>query len=306
MQDRVNASAPSQTLELFEADLLDDGAFDDAVRDCSVCFHTASPFWMDDRITDPQAQLVEPAERGTLNVLRSCAKAAAARTGDRLERVVLTSSFAALMNTDNPPDHRYDEAEWNTSSAPGAADGAFPEPANAHAYRWSKTVAERSAWEFVRGLGGGDSAAMTLACINPPMVLGVNKQQLAGSAANLNQSSLIVHNLLSGNAKEVMPGSVGFTDAADVAKAHILAAQTPGAAGQRYLCSGTTATWATVADVLRRLYPSMPIPANNNDPEQPCLDLANDKIRAELGMQFEPLDVTLKRQGDALISAGLL
>ena len=210
------------------------------------------------------------------------------------------------MNTDNPPDHRYDEAEWNTSSAPGAADGAFPEPANAHAYRWSKTVAERSAWEFVRGLGGGDSAAMTLACINPPMVLGVNKQQLAGSAANLNQSSLIVHNLLSGNAKEVMPGSVGFTDAADVAKAHILAAQTPGAAGQRYLCSGTTATWATVADVLRRLYPSMPIPADNNDPEQPCLDLANDKIRAELGMQFEPLDVTLKRQGDALISAGLL
>ena len=169
----------------------------------------------------------------------------------------------------------------------------------------AQPVAERAAWQFMQGLSG-DSAAMTLASINPPMVLGVNKQQLNGSAMNLNQSSLIVYNLLSGNAKEVMPGSVGFTDVADVAKAHILAAQNPNAAGQRYLCSGTSATWAAVADILRRLYPSMPIPPNTHSAEQPCLDLANNKIRAELGMQFEPLDVTLKRQGDALISAGLL
>ena len=92
---------------------------------------------MDDRITDPVAQLVEPAEQGTLNVLRSCEESGS------VERVVVTSSFAAAMNVGGrepwPADFAYNEAHWNVSSAP-FPDGTFPEPANAHAYRWSKTA----------------------------------------------------------------------------------------------------------------------------------------------------------------------
>ena len=49
-------------------DLLKPGSFDAAVAGSEVCFHTASPFWMDARITDPWAQLVEPAEQGTVSV----------------------------------------------------------------------------------------------------------------------------------------------------------------------------------------------------------------------------------------------
>ena len=74
-------------------------------------FHTASPFFLAN-ITDPQKQLVEPAVKGTENVLRSVAKAR-----DTVKRVVLTSSVAAVRSPGfakppvNPP--LYGEHDWN-------------------------------------------------------------------------------------------------------------------------------------------------------------------------------------------------
>lgn len=106
----------------------------------------------------------------------------------------------------------------------------------------------------------------------------------------------------------VMPGSVGFVDVADVAKAHVLAAQVPRASGQRYLCSGETRTWLDVVDMLRVLYPNAPLPTACPDGSttQPCLLLKNDKIKSELGLEFVPLEQTLRAQCEALERAGLL
>ena len=216
-------------------DLLTPGSFDAAVASAEVCFHTASPFWMDGRISDPWAQLVHPAEKGTLNVLDACAKRSSS-----VRRVVLTSSFAASMNVGGnvpwPADFQYTEEHWNVSSAPDA-EGAFPEPVNGHAYRWSKTVAEKAAWAHPATDGKFD-----LVTLMPPMVLGENKQTL-DSVEDLNQSSLILYSLLAGKMVHVMPGSVGFVDVADVARAHVLGAQVASAGGQRYMCSGVTKTW---------------------------------------------------------------
>ena len=105
-----------------------------------------------------------------------------------------------------------------------------------------------------------------------------------------------------------MPGSVGFVDVADVARAHVRAAQVGVAGGQRYLCSGVTKTWLDVVQDLRELYPSAPLPTSCADGSttQPCMLLVNDKIKAELGLEFVPLKQTLKTQCDALVRAGLL
>lgn len=282
-------------------DLLAPGSFDTAVADAEVCFHIASPFWMDARITDPWTQLVDPAEQGTKNVLDACAS-----ESSKVRRVVLTSSFAALMNVGGrepwPMDFEYTEEHWNVSSAPDEA-GAFPEPVNGHAYRWSKTVAEKAAWDHTAVANG----KFDLTTILPPMVLGSNKQAIS-SLDDLNQSSLILYNLMAGRMEHVMPGSVGFVDVEDVAKAHILAAQTPAAGGQRYLCSGTTKTWLEVVAMLRDLYPKAPLPTTCPDGSntQLCMHLKNDKIMAELGLEFVPLQQTLKAQCEALGRAGLL
>jgi nucleoside-diphosphate-sugar epimerase len=282
-------------------DLLSTGSFDAAVAASDVCFHTASPFWMDSRITDPWAQLVHPAERGTLNVLDACTKAAS-----QVKRVVLTSSFASLMNvggrTPWPMDFHYSEEHWNVSSAPDG-DGAFPEPVNAHAYRWSKTAAEKAAWAHPAVTGG----QLELVTILPPMVLGENKQVLR-AVSDLNQSSLLLFNMLAGKMEHVPPGSVGFVDVADVARAHVLGAEVAAAGGERYLCSGSTKTWLEVVAMLKRLFPDAPLPTTCADGStvQPCLLLKNDKIKTELGIEFTPLEQTLKAQCDALTRSGLL
>ena len=59
-----------------------------------------------------------------------------------------------------PMDFHYTEEHWNESSAPDDA-GAFPEPVNAHAYRWSKTAAERAAWGH-KAVTGGQLALTTI------------------------------------------------------------------------------------------------------------------------------------------------
>ncbi|KAI7750178.1 hypothetical protein M8C21_024575 [Ambrosia artemisiifolia] len=83
-----------ERLHLFKADLLEDGSFDAAINGCDGVFHTASPFFS--AISDPQTELIEPAVKGTLNVLGSCSKASS------VKRVVVTSSLAAVAFNARP------------------------------------------------------------------------------------------------------------------------------------------------------------------------------------------------------------
>lgn len=57
-------------LELFEADLMKEGSFDDAMSDCRTVIHTASPYFLD-KPNDPYKQLILPASEGTSNILNS-------------------------------------------------------------------------------------------------------------------------------------------------------------------------------------------------------------------------------------------
>ncbi|KAL1362374.1 hypothetical protein HN51_010636 [Arachis hypogaea] len=78
-----------ERLQLFKADLLEEGSFDSAIRDCHGVFHVASPVLLD--VQDPQKELIDPAVKGTINVLKSCAKTPS------VKRVVLTSSMATNL-----------------------------------------------------------------------------------------------------------------------------------------------------------------------------------------------------------------
>uniref|UniRef100_A0A2C9VIK4 NAD-dependent epimerase/dehydratase domain-containing protein n=1 Tax=Manihot esculenta TaxID=3983 RepID=A0A2C9VIK4_MANES len=78
-----------ERLQLLKADLLEGGSFDAAVDGCEAVFHTASPVSLQAN-ADPQVELVDPAVKGTLNVLRSYAKVPS------IKKVIITSSFASL------------------------------------------------------------------------------------------------------------------------------------------------------------------------------------------------------------------
>ena len=58
-------------LELVEGcDLTVMGSFQQAVAGCVCVFHTASPFWVDARVTNAHEQLVTPAVNGTVHPSR--------------------------------------------------------------------------------------------------------------------------------------------------------------------------------------------------------------------------------------------
>ena len=105
--------ATADTLALFEADLLDEIAFDECVAGARCVFHTASPF-VTSNITDPHRELIAPALTGTRNLFSAINRAVV--WGAAPPRVVLTSSVAALMGTAADKATYFDESDWNLSS----------------------------------------------------------------------------------------------------------------------------------------------------------------------------------------------
>nr|GMC82334.1 cinnamoyl-CoA reductase 1-like [Ipomoea batatas] len=83
-----------ERLHLFEADLLEKNSFDDAINGCEGVFHTASPVSFSPSAT--KTELVDPALKGTLNVLGSCVRTPS------VKRVVVTSSTASIFVKRNP------------------------------------------------------------------------------------------------------------------------------------------------------------------------------------------------------------
>lgn len=98
----------AERLKLFQAELLTVGSFDETIAGCEYVIHTASPYILD--VKDPQHDLVDPALKGTLNVLQACNKSGS------VKKIVLTSSVAAVF--DEPiSGHIYTEKDWNKTSS---------------------------------------------------------------------------------------------------------------------------------------------------------------------------------------------
>ena len=124
--DELAASA-SGTIRYFKADLLEDGSYADAMKGCELVYHTASPYFLN--VKNPQKELIDPALKGTQNVLNQASKT------DTVKRVVVTSSCAA-MHTDATecevaPGGILTEEMWNTTAS-----------LEYQPYYYSKTLAE--------------------------------------------------------------------------------------------------------------------------------------------------------------------
>ncbi|XP_062173274.1 phenylacetaldehyde reductase-like [Alnus glutinosa] len=261
-----------ERLHLFKANLLEEGSFNSAIEGCECVFHTASPFYNDAK--DPQAELLDPAIKGTLNVLNSCAKSPS------VKRVVLTSSIAAVAYNGRPrtPDVVVDETWFS--------DPEVCKQANQW-YVVSKTLAEEAAWKFAKEKG------IDLVAINPSMVIGPLLQP------TLNTSAAVISNLLNG--AQVFPNlTFGWVDVRDVAKAHIQAYEIPSASG-RYCVVGRVAHYSEVVRTLRELYPSLRLPEKCADdkPFVPTYQVSKERAKS-LGIEFTPFEVSLKDTVESL------
>ncbi|KAI3449978.1 hypothetical protein Pfo_006643 [Paulownia fortunei] len=261
-----------ERLHLIKANLLEEGSFDAVVDGCDGVFHTASPFFL--ATTDPQAELIDPALKGTLNVLRSCAKTPS------ISRVVLTSSIVAVFANGKPrtPEVLVDETWWS--------DPEFCRQMQQW-YMLSKTVAEDAAWKFVKEKG------IDMVAINPAMVIGPLLQP------TLNTSSAAILNLING--AETYPNATfGWVSVKDVANAHILAFENSSANG-RYCMVESVAHLSEIVRILREFYPTLQLPEKCADdkPFVPTYQVSKERAKS-LGVEFTPLEKSIKETVESL------
>lgn len=229
------ADQSAGTLRLFEANLLDDGSFDEATQGCEIVIHMASPFLVTN-YKDPIKELIDPAIKGTENVLNSVNRTPS------VKRVVVTSSIAStygdaidILKTKN---NSFDESHWNTTSS-----------AKHQPYYYSKVAAERKAWEMNMA-----QSRWQLVCLNPSLVLGpsLTSTTQSGSVEVLQQFGNGI--TLFGVPKMWN----GLVDVRDVAEAHIKAAFSDKAKG-RYILNDKSLTLLEMGKLLRqhfgRCYP---------------------------------------------------
>lgn len=228
------ASKLSGSIKYFKADLLTDGAYDEAMKDCELVFHTASPFVRS--VKDAQKDLVDPAKKGTRNVLESANKT------ESVKRVVVTSSCAAIygdaIDTLSMPNQELTEETWNTSSS------LTHQP-----YSFSKTEAEKEAWAVSKKQDRWD-----LVTVNPSFVLGPGINPHGTS-----ESFTIVKQIGNGDFKMGAPEfNIGCVDVRDLAVGHYQAGFTPEAKG-RYILSGENSGFGQLAAFIKEEHPAYPI-----------------------------------------------
>ena len=290
------------TVELFEADLLKNGSFQEAMADCELVIHNASPFKMFG-IKDPHKELIEPALEGTRNVLTSATRIPSVR------RIVFTSSYVAVygdaIDIRTSPNEVFTEGDWNTTST-----------RNHQPYYYSKTVAEKEAWRIA-----GEQTQWDLVVVNPGFVLGP-------SLTNRTDSFSIdfMLSVMKGTYKRGAPDRYfGVVDVRDVAKAHLLAGTISSASGRHILVAGTL-TFLEIANILRKKYGDYPLPKRNAP--RPFLYLFalfqgipwkniklnvgipiqfdNSYSRVDLGVEYTPVEKTLHDHAAQIIESGLL
>ncbi|BBG96415.1 NAD(P)-binding Rossmann-fold superfamily protein [Prunus dulcis] len=285
-----------ERLQLFKADLLEEGSFNSVVEGSEVIVFKVKFFMLKNvhrmltissqlqKELSAMAELIDPALKGTLNVLRSCAKVPS------IKRVVITSSMAAVAFNGKPlaPDVIIDESWFS--------DLAVCEKLKLW-YMISKTLAEDAAWKFTK------DNRIDMVAINPGLVIGPLLQP------TLNTSVEPVLKLINGTPKPLLYDFIiqsflieiyEWVDVRDVANAHILAFENASASG-RYCLVARIAHCSEVVKLLRGLFPALKIPEKCADdkPFTPIYQVSKERAQA-LGVKFTPLEVTLKDTVESL------
>ncbi|NJL14416.1 MAG: aldehyde reductase [Microscillaceae bacterium] len=219
-----NTQFEEERLEFLVLDLNQDQGWTEAAQGCDFVMHVASP--VPAQLPRHADELIIPAKGGTLRALKAAHEAG-------IKRVVLTSSVAAICYGYPPQKTAFTEADWTNLQGH-----------NLSPYIKSKTIAEKAAWDFVK------DKDLELVTVNPGGVLGPVLEKDYGTSAE------IVKKMMEG----ALPGfpRIGFplVDVRDVARMHLLAMETPEAAGQRFICANDYIWFDEIGQVLKTHFPA--------------------------------------------------
>ncbi|KAI1819195.1 NAD dependent epimerase/dehydratase [Xylaria intraflava] len=227
-------------------DIAQPNAFDEVMQTPGLDYvqHTASPFHF--RFTDAKTEMLDPAILGTTSLLEAVKKYA-----PTVKRVIITSSFAAILSEKllTDPSKTWSEADWN----PDPYERGLTGPPGT-TYRVSKTLAEKTAWEFKEK----ENPNFDIATINPPMVFGPVLHHLS-SLASINTSNGNMAALTVGKWKDELPptGVYLWVDVRDVAKGHVEAMERPEAGGNRFFMTAGHYANKDIPPIVRKHFPQL-------------------------------------------------
>jgi nucleoside-diphosphate-sugar epimerase len=210
---------PGDRLSFAVADLTDDAGWDEAVRGVEYVLHVASPLG-DETSRDADA-LIIPAREGALRVLR-------AATAGGVKRVLMTSAANAASPSSYTAEGITDETLWTVD------DPSLP------AYRRSKTLAEKAAWDFMADYDGPTE----LTTILPGAVFGPILTD-----GNLG-SVRIIARMIQGDLPGAPRIGLEVVDVRDLADLHLRAMTAPEAGGERFLGTGEFVWMREIAQTL--------------------------------------------------------
>lgn len=243
---------------------------------------------------------LEPAVTGTTSILKAVKKSAPS-----VKRIVITSSFAAINQGSSAKPPFYDESCWN----PITWDEAARDPKAA--YRGSKTLSERAAWEFM----DREKPNFDLVTINPSLAFGpAAPHLLPGELGSLNTSNSRILDMIQGKMKEKLEptGFYTWVDVRDVATAHITALEAPDAAGKRFLLMAGHHSNKEIAQIIANLSPELreKLPSNLDSIEADIpgpserYGFSNKRSIDVLGIKYTSLATSVKDTVESLQKLG--
>ncbi|CAN0843858.1 Cinnamoyl-CoA reductase 1 [Linum grandiflorum] len=304
----------SSNLKLFKADLLDYDSLCAAIQGCNGVFHVASPVPAAS-VSNPEAEVIEPTVKGTLNVLKACVEV-------KVQRVVYVSSGTAVSMIPNwPKDQVMDETCWSDKeycrsiqvalqtwtsfisillnhSLPfnfglirNIADRSSVPNLFQNWYRLSKTEAEGRAFEFAKATG------LDFVSVCPTFILGPVLQP------TVNASSLVLLRLLKEGHDSTGNKCRTMVDVRDVAEALLLAYKKAETLG-RYICAAHMISAQEMIEILKGLYPNYNYPQSFIEGAE-RLELSSQKLQ-RLGWSYRPVQETLVDSVESFKKAGML
>ena len=216
------ANLSDTNLSLYECDLMSDDGWEKAIDGCDYVLHIASPFI--NGLPDHEDDLIKPALTGTQRILELSA------TNPQIKKIIITSSFAAVGDTFNGQTV-FNESDWSD-----------PNNNKISAYNKSKTLAEKSAWDFMES-----NPSFKLTVINPVGVIGPMLSDDIGT------SNLFVKKILDGSTPGNPGLHIGFVDVRDVARAHVDSIKNEKSDNKRIILSKDEIWVSELSEILRNL-----------------------------------------------------
>ncbi|XP_022765997.1 cinnamoyl-CoA reductase 1-like [Durio zibethinus] len=267
----------SDNLKLFKADLLDFHSLCSAIVGCTGVFHVASPV-PSTTVPNPQVEVIEPAVKGTLNVLKACVEA-------NVKRVVVVSSVSAVfMNPNWPKGQIKDETCWSDKEYCTRTKNW---------YCLSKTEAESEALEFATKTG------LDVITVCPTLILGPLLQPA------VNASSLVLIKLLKEGYDSLESKLRSIVDVRDVAQALLMVYEKPEAEG-RYICTAHLIETHDLVGKLRSIFPHYNYPKSFIEGGDEMSQMLSSEKLQRLGWSYRSLEETLVDSIESYKKAGIV